>query len=92
MSIDLENIEGIGSSTAEKLKEEGIMNAMILASTTVKKLKSLGFGDSAARKWIEKARELTDTTMGGTFGFIMGDSLLDNFKKRMILKTGISLF
>ncbi|NHI92007.1 MAG: hypothetical protein EAX96_05850 [Candidatus Lokiarchaeota archaeon] len=88
MSIDLEKIEGIGATTAEKLKEEGIMNAMMLASTTVKKLKSLGFSDSSARKWIDKARELTDTSMGGSFGFVMGDALLDNFNKRMVLKTG----
>ena len=87
MSIELEKIEGIGSKTAEQLKEEGIMNAMILASTTVKKLKALGIGDSTARKYIEKAREVTDTVMGGSFGFVMGDDLLNQFNNRIILKT-----
>jgi len=88
MSIDLEKIEGIGSKVAEQLKEEGIMNAMILASTTVKKLKSIGIGDSTARKYIEKAREVTDTVIGGSFGFVMGDDLLKQFNNRMLLKTG----
>ncbi len=88
MSIELENIEGIGAKTAEQLKEEGIMNAMILASTTVKKLKSIGIGDSTARKYIEKAREVMDKTMGGSFGFVMGEDLLKQFNNRIFLKTG----
>ncbi|MHA1785268.1 MAG: helix-hairpin-helix domain-containing protein [Candidatus Helarchaeota archaeon] len=88
MSIELENIDGIGAKTAEQLKEEGIMNALILASTTVRKLKALGFSDSSARKWIEKARDLTNQKLGGQFGFIMGDSLLKQFNERLILKTG----
>ncbi|MHA1314884.1 MAG: AAA family ATPase [Candidatus Helarchaeota archaeon] len=88
MSLELDNLKGVGPSTVEKLKDAGIMNIQVLATTSIDSLKGVGYGADAAKKLIRAAKNRLDEMNGGMFGFITGDQLLQQFKRRQFIKTG----
>lgn len=92
MSLNLENLKGVGPTSVSKLKDAGIMNIQVLATASIETIKSLGYGATAANKLLRSAREHIDEINGGTFGFICGDELVELFDKRRYLKTGEAPF
>ncbi len=61
MVYQLEDVKGIGSETAKKIKEAGIKSVEILASSKPEdlvKLKIKGVGKATASKFIESAKSL----------------------------------
>lgn len=61
MVYKLEDVKGIGSETAKKIKEAGIKSVEILASSKpedIAKLKIKGIGKATASKFIESAKSL----------------------------------
>jgi len=81
---DLTSIDGIGETIAEKLISAGIPNVVALAAATVAKLVAIGVTKSAAQKMLASARE----RCASIFGFVTGDELIDQFKRREYLTTG----
>lgn len=87
MALELNNLKEI-EKYAKKLHDNGIVNLMVLASTTVNELATiLGTDLEKSRTFIEKASKIVNTYMGGKDGFITGDDLLNKFNERMILST-----
>jgi RecA/RadA recombinase len=81
---DLTSIDGIGETIAEKLISAGIPNVVALAAATVSKLVGIGVTKSAAQKMLASARE----RCSAIFGFVTGDELIDQFKRREYLTSG----
>jgi len=81
---DLQSIDGIGDTTAEKLIGAGISNVVSLASTTVAKLVAIGISKASAMKMLNAARE----RCSGIFGFVSGEELIQQYNKRQYLTTG----
>ena len=81
---DLQSIEGIGDTTAEKLIGAGISNVVSLASTTVAKLVAIGLTKANANKILGLARE----RCSGIFGFVSGEELIKQYGKRQYLTSG----
>jgi DNA repair protein RadA len=71
--MSIEDIDGIGPTTAEKLREAGYLHIESLAAATTSELKDLGIGPEVSAKIIQIAREQCH------MGFESG---LDVMKKR----------
>lgn len=81
---DLQSLEGIGDSTAQKLIEAGIPTPVALASCTAQRLIAIGIPKSTAVKYIQLARERCSSV----FGFVTGGDLIQQFKRRGYLTSG----
>ncbi|MHC1592146.1 MAG: helix-hairpin-helix domain-containing protein, partial [Candidatus Helarchaeales archaeon] len=88
MSLELDQLKGVGAASVAKLKDAGIMNIQVLATTSIDTLRGIGYGAETALKLIRAARTHLDALNGGMFGFITGEQLLQQFKKREVIKTG----
>lgn len=87
MSLELSNLKGLDEKHAKLLHDNGIVNLMVLASSTAHELATLGFEVEKARLFIEKATKIVNKYMGGQDGFITGDKLLQKFNERLVLST-----
>ncbi len=76
--MDIEDLPGVGPTTAEKLKEAGIGNLEGIATATIGQLQDLGIGNAAAEKMIEAAKEKAKE--GLTKGFESGIEVLEKRK------------
>ncbi|ODS35077.1 DNA repair and recombination protein RadA [Candidatus Altiarchaeales archaeon WOR_SM1_SCG] len=64
--MEIEDLPGIGPSTAEKLKEEGYLSVEAIAAASIGDLKDVGIGEAAALKLIKAAQKSAD------IGFVTG--------------------
>jgi DNA repair protein RadA len=64
--MEIEDLPGIGPSTAEKLREEGFLTVEAIAAASVGDLKEAGVGDAAALKLIKAAQKAAE------IGFVTG--------------------
>jgi len=71
--MEIEDLPGIGPSTAEKLKEEGYLSVEAIAAASIGDLKDAGIGEGVALKLIKAAQKSAD------IGYITG---LDAREKR----------
>jgi hypothetical protein len=81
---DLQTIKGIGAKTAEQLIQAGIPTPIALATCNVQKLIAIGIPKAKAMGYINLARE----RCGSIFGFVSGEELIQQFKRRQFLTTG----
>jgi len=58
--MEIEDLPGIGPSTAEKLKEEGYLSVEAIAASSIGDLKDVGIGEAAALKLIKAAQKSAD--------------------------------
>ncbi|MEA2054109.1 MAG: DNA repair and recombination protein RadA [Candidatus Thermoplasmatota archaeon] len=85
---DLENLPGVGPTTAKKLEEAGYSNLMAIAVASPGELAGIAdIGESTAAKIIQSAREKADVG-----GFETGDVILERMKERKRLTTGSKSF
>jgi len=83
----IEDLPGVGTKTAEKLKEKGYNDVMSLAVTPVAVLcEDTGIGEAAAKKIIEAARSILN------MGFVSGTEILERNKTIGKIKTGSENF
>ncbi|MBI2147235.1 DNA repair and recombination protein RadA [Candidatus Woesearchaeota archaeon] len=83
----LENLPGVGASTAEKFREAGYHDLMSLAVASPGELvESVGLSEAVARKIINSARNNLD------MGFQTGDDLLKKRERVIKLSTGSECF
>ncbi len=60
MSLNLEDVKGLGKKAAESLKEAGIDTVEKLANTPIEKLLEIkGIGKASAQKFLDGAKEIT---------------------------------
>jgi len=81
---DLQSIKGIGVKTAEQLIQAGIQTPVALATCNIQKLIAIGIPKAKAIDYVNKARE----RCGALFGFVTGEELIQQFKRRQYLTTG----
>lgn len=81
---DLQSIKGIGVKTAEQLIQAGIQTPVALATCNIQKLIALGIPKAKAIDYVNKARE----RCGSLFGFVTGEELIQQFKRRQYLTSG----
>ncbi len=75
--MELEELPGIGKTTAEKLRDSGYLTIESVAAASLGELKDVGLGEASASKIIEAAKEAA-----GCMGFETG---LDVLKKRELI-------
>ena len=81
--ISINDIPGVGPSTAEKLIEGGFENVISIAVATIGELvDAVGVSETAARKMINFCRNKAN------MGFETGDEVLTRRKKVLKIKTG----
>ena len=85
---DLQSLDGIGEGIAEKLIQAGITTPVALAATTIKRLTGIGLTKTRANQILGSARE----RCSAIFGFVTGEDLVQQFKKRQYLITGTKKF
>ena len=73
--MELEELEGVGASIAEKLKESGLSSVEAIAAASIGELKEVGLGESTAAKIIASARS------GLKMGFESGLDVLEKRKQ-----------
>ncbi|MCD6504653.1 DNA repair and recombination protein RadA [Candidatus Bathyarchaeota archaeon] len=78
----IEDIPGIGPSTAKKLREAGFHTIEALATATIRELELAGLSEARAREVIQAARSSI------ALAFIRADELLEMRKKVLRLTTG----
>jgi DNA repair protein RadA len=78
----IEDIPGVGPSTAEKLKEMGYHTVESLATATIKELTQAGVGEKQSAKVIQEARD------GLALSFIRADELIKMRQNVKRLSTG----
>ena len=82
---DIEDLPGIGSATAEKLKESGYSEVLSIAVASPGELcDATGINEASARKVIQAARSMME------MGFESGTDLLERRKKVIKITTGSS--
>lgn len=84
--MDLEELDGVGESIAEKLKEAGYSSVEAIAAASPGELKEIGVGEATAIKIISSARE------GLQMGFESGLDVLEKRKQVGKLTTGSGEF
>lgn len=84
--MDLEELDGVGESIAEKLKEAGYSSVEAIAAASPGELKEIGVGEATAIKIISSARE------GLQMGFESGLEVLEKRKQVGKLTTGSGEF
>ncbi|MFH1788548.1 MAG: DNA repair and recombination protein RadA [Candidatus Altiarchaeota archaeon] len=84
--MELEELDGVGASIAEKLKEAGYSSAEAIAAASPGELKEIGVGEATAIKIINSARE------GLQMGFESGLEVLEKRKQVGKLTTGSTEF
>jgi DNA repair protein RadA len=85
---ELEDLPGVGPSTAKKLEEAGFTDLMAIAVASPGELASLGdIGESTAMKIIQAARDEADVG-----GFESGDKIMERMRERRKLTTGSKSF
>jgi DNA repair protein RadA len=72
--MELEELPGIGKSTAEKLREAGYVTVEAVAAASLGEIKDVGLGEASATKIITAAKQII-----GTMGFETG---IDALKRR----------
>jgi DNA repair protein RadA len=72
--MELEELPGIGKSTAEKLREAGYVTVEAVAAASLGEIKDVGLGEASASKIITAAKQII-----GTMGFETG---IDALKRR----------
>jgi len=91
LSSDLERLEGIGPTTAQKLIDNGFRTIEAIASARPSEIASIeGITDAVAKKIIKAAAEQSDGVLG--LKFKTGEELLEEYKKRDCLTTGCETF
>ncbi len=75
--MEIEELPGIGKSTAEKLRESGYSTVEAIAAASIGELKDAGLGETSALKIVNAAKEAV-----GGMGFETG---LDVLKKRELI-------
>jgi DNA repair protein RadA len=75
-------LQGVGASTADKLREAGFSTIESLAMATIRELTVLGIGEKQAEKIVSEARDLSELT------FLRGDELLKLRENVLFLTTG----
>lgn len=82
--VDLEDIPGVGSETAKKLREAGFTTIEAIAIASPAEISSIaGIGESSAMKIIQHARK-----MASIGGFESGDKVLERRKNVKKISTG----
>ncbi|HDS58980.1 MAG TPA: DNA repair and recombination protein RadA [Thermoplasmatales archaeon] len=85
---DLEDLPGVGPTTAQKLRDAGFSDLMAIAVSSPSELAAVAeVGDSTAVKIINSARQMADVG-----GFERGDVILERMKDRRKLTTGSKSF
>jgi DNA repair protein RadA len=84
--MELEELEGVGASIAEKLKEAGYASVEAIAAASPGELKEVGLGEATAIKIIASARESLQ------MGFESGLDVLEKRKQVGKLTTGSKEF
>ena len=85
---EIEDLPGVGPTTAKKLEEGGFTSLMAIAVASPGELTILGdIGDSTARKIIRAAQEAADVG-----GFESGDKIMERMRERKKLTTGSKSF
>jgi len=84
--MELEELDGVGASIAEKLKESGLSSVEAIAAASIGELKEVGLGESTAAKIIASARS------GLQMGFESGLDVLEKRKQVGKLSTGSTEF
>jgi len=84
--MELEELEGVGATIAEKLKEAGYASVEAVAAASHGELKELGLGEATAIKIIASARESLQ------MGFESGLDVLEKRKQIGKLTTGSTEF
>ncbi|MHA1310602.1 MAG: helix-hairpin-helix domain-containing protein [Candidatus Helarchaeota archaeon] len=91
MSSDLERLDGIGATTAQKLIDNGFRTIESIATARPSELAAIdGITEAVAKKIIRSAAEQSDGVLG--LKFKTGDELLEEYNKREILTTGCKTF
>jgi len=86
--LEIEDIPGVGPSTAEKLREAGYVTVESIATSTSVELAELAeIGEAAAKKMIKAARELSEID-----GFRTGKDVFEQRKEVRKLKTRVPDF
>jgi len=81
--MELEDLEGVGAATADKLKEGGFATLEAIAVASARDLKdAAGIGESAAKKIIEAARSSIKMS------FVTGSEVLEKRKTMKKITTG----
>ncbi|MHA1796877.1 MAG: ATPase domain-containing protein [Candidatus Helarchaeota archaeon] len=86
MTHDLDDLESLDAVTKQKLREQGILTIEELVNMGVRSLISRGF--ERAYDIVEHTKNYLDDQAGDSFGFSMGDDLIQQFDKRLKLRTG----
>jgi len=85
---DLEDLPGVGPTTAQKLRETGFSDLMAIAVSSPRELSGVAeVGESIAVKIINAARQMADVG-----GFERGDIILERMKERRKLTTSSKAF
>jgi DNA repair protein RadA len=85
---DLENLPGVGPTTAQKLIEAGFSDLMAIAVSSPSELAGVAeVGENTAVKIINAARQMADVG-----GFERGDVILERMKERRKLTAGSKAF
>ncbi|HHH77683.1 MAG TPA: DNA repair and recombination protein RadA [Thermoplasmatales archaeon] len=85
---DLENLPGVGPTTAKKLEEAGFDDLMAIAVASPGELAGIAdIGEGTAAKIIQAARQKADVG-----GFETGDVIMERMKERKKLTTGSKSF
>lgn len=80
--MEIEDLEGVGETIAEKLKEAGYATVEAIAAASVGEIKDLGLGEASAQKIINAARQSLQ------MGFESGLEYLEKRKQVGKLTTG----
>jgi DNA repair protein RadA len=87
-SLDIEDLPGVGPTTADKLREAGYLTVESIATATPTDLaESAEIGESTAKKMIKAAREIADIG-----GFRTGQEVFEQRKQIRKLKTFVPDF
>ena len=78
----VEDLQGVGTATADKLREAGFGTIEIVAMATTRELTALGLSENQAEKIVSEAREIAELT------FLRGDELLKLRENVHFLTTG----
>jgi len=82
--MEIEDLPGVGKTTAEKFREAGLHDVMSIAASSPGHLVDMtGIGENVAKKVIEAARKSLN------FDFISGSKLLEERKKILKLTTSV---
>jgi DNA repair protein RadA len=84
--MELEELEGVGDTIAEKLREAGFSSVEAIAAASIGELKEVGLGESTAAKIIASARSSLQ------MGFESGLEVLEKRKQIGKLTTGSKEF